>query len=157
MRLLPVLRPSDPIGSTAGRLAYNWFCLPIDSYAELWPAFLLLRRCYDWGGSAMRRLSIALGFMFLVSAALVPSGPSPAATPKETHRQLGAATRVSKLCPGKIPQAAVPGPVLVKFRRGVDRATARSFHAAMGARLEGHIAGGLGIDVVRLPKGLSLQ
>jgi subtilisin family serine protease len=50
----------------------------------------------------------------------------------------------------------VPGEVLVKFRPGVTRAIERTAHAAVGARVLSRIAGGLGIDHVRLPRGLTV-
>lgn len=48
------------------------------------------------------------------------------------------------------------GEVLVKFREGVGRAEARHIHALRGARLTGRIRG-YGVDVVKLPLGLSVR
>jgi subtilisin family serine protease len=50
----------------------------------------------------------------------------------------------------------VPGEVLVKFRTGVSRAIERATHNAVGARVLKRIAGGLGIDHIRLPGGLTV-
>jgi subtilisin family serine protease len=50
----------------------------------------------------------------------------------------------------------VPGEVLVKFRTGVSRAIGRATHNAVGARVLKRIAGGLGIDHIRLPRGLTV-
>jgi subtilisin family serine protease len=52
--------------------------------------------------------------------------------------------------------AFVPGELLVKFRSGVSRGSERAAHAANGARVLQRIRGGLGIDHVRLPKGLTV-
>jgi subtilisin family serine protease len=52
--------------------------------------------------------------------------------------------------------AFVPGEVLVKFRPGVARDVERAAHAAVGARVLSRIKGGLGIDHVRLPQGLTV-
>jgi subtilisin family serine protease len=50
----------------------------------------------------------------------------------------------------------VGGELLVRFRDGVSRQVAREVHGLTGARLAGHIAG-LGIDLVRLPTGVSIE
>jgi subtilisin family serine protease len=52
--------------------------------------------------------------------------------------------------------AFVPGEILVKFRSGVSRGAERAAHAAMSARVLQRIRGGLGIDHVRLPRGLTV-
>jgi subtilisin family serine protease len=50
----------------------------------------------------------------------------------------------------------VPGQVLVKFREGVSRAQERAVHGTVASRVLQRIAGGLGIDHVRLPRGLEV-
>jgi subtilisin family serine protease len=50
----------------------------------------------------------------------------------------------------------VPGEVLVKFKAGVTRAVERATHNAVGARVLNRITGGLGIDHLRLPRGLTV-
>ncbi|HEV8571954.1 MAG TPA: S8 family peptidase [Actinomycetota bacterium] len=100
----------------------------------------------------MRRSLIpaALSALLLTSLFVPPSGAA----------DRGKTSARSALRPVKMGYQArgafVPGEVLVKFRSGVSRGVERATHAAVGARVLARIAGGLGIDHVRLPRGLTV-
>lgn len=98
----------------------------------------------------MRRSLIpsALTALLLASLLAPPSGAADRGTAQATRR----AQKVGYQARG----AFVPGEVLVKFRPGITRATERTVHASVGARVLNRIAGGLGIDHVRLPRGLAV-
>jgi subtilisin family serine protease len=66
------------------------------------------------------------------------------------------ARRPQKVDPSQPRGQFVSGEVLVKFRSGVARGVERAAHAAVGARVLTRIAGGLGVDHVRLPRGLTV-
>lgn len=101
----------------------------------------------------MRRSLIpaALSALLVLSLFVPPSG---AAGRNQAAAQ--PARRPQKVDPYQARGAFVPGEVLVKFRPGVTRGVERAAHAAMGARVLNRIAGGLGIDQVRLPRGLTV-
>lgn len=63
---------------------------------------------------------------------------------------------IRKRLPGALRTQWAKGEVLVKFRDGVGRAEARQIHALRGARLTSRIRG-YGVDVVKLPPGLSVR
>jgi subtilisin family serine protease len=88
-------------------------------------------------------LSVVLA---VATAALVSAGLAGAA----------AAPRISKGDPDAVTAQWAPGTVLVKFRPSVTRAEARSSLAARGARSVQRI-NTFGIDVVKLPRGLSVS
>jgi subtilisin family serine protease len=100
----------------------------------------------------MRRSLIpaALSALLVLSLFVPPSGAagrSQAATQSARRPQKAGYQAVGQF---------VPGEVLVKFRQGVTRGVELAAHAAMGARVLNRIAGGLGVDHVKLPRGLTV-
>lgn len=110
----------------------------------------------------MRRFAmLALGFAVTASlvapvASSAQEGGSPVSTPPREPGRPGPPPRPAKPSPGVPRGPWVPGELLVKFRDSVPRDKARGVHAAVGARLVERIRGGLDVDVVRLPPGLSV-
>ncbi|HEV8682177.1 MAG TPA: S8 family peptidase, partial [Actinomycetota bacterium] len=102
----------------------------------------------------MRRSLIpaALTALLLASLFVPPSGAA--------DRGNAAAQAARRPRPQKVGYQArgtfVPGEVLIKFRPGVSRGVERAVHGAVGARVLSRISGGLGIDHVRLPRGLTV-
>jgi subtilisin family serine protease len=90
-------------------------------------------------------LAVILGALLIAGAAAWP--PSYAESSFSSIR---------KRLPGELRAHWVKGEVLVKFREGVGRAEAGQIHALRGARLTSRIRGH-GVDVVKLPLGLSVR
>ena len=103
----------------------------------------------------MRRSLIpaALSALVVVSLLAPPSGAADSG--KEARR---ASSGRAKIDPRRARGMFVPGEVLVKFRAGVARGVERAAHAAVGARVLSRIGKGigLGVDHVRLPRGLTV-
>jgi subtilisin family serine protease len=88
-----------------------------------------------------------LGALLVVGAA---AGP-------QIHAGTGPALdSLRKRVPNELRAEWVKGELLVKFRDGVPRSQARQSHILRGARLTSRI-GGTGVDVVRLPPGLTVS
>jgi subtilisin family serine protease len=100
-----------------------------------------------------------------VRRSLIPAALSALVVVSLIAPQSGAADRVQAAPQGaRRPERAayqgrgefVSGEVLVKFKAGVTRAVERATHNAVGARVLNRITGGLGIDHLRLPRGLTV-
>jgi subtilisin family serine protease len=93
------------------------------------------------------QLAVLLGVVLIAGAAVGPQVHAGTVQLRDSIR---------KRLPGELHPRWVKGELLVKFREGVQRAEARKAHLLRGARLTSRIRGA-GIDVVRLPPGLTVR
>jgi subtilisin family serine protease len=101
----------------------------------------------------LRHSLILTGLSALVAVSLL--APPSGAADREKAAPRGSSVRY-KIDPHVARGQYVLGEVLVKFRAGAARALERAAHAAVGARVISRIGGGIGVDHVRLPRGLSV-
>ena len=101
----------------------------------------------------MRRSLIPAALSALVVLSLLASQSGAAERGKVAAR---AAYEPQKIDPRQPRGKFVPGEVLVKFRAGVARGVERAVHTAVGSRVLSRIGGSLGIDHVRLGRGLTV-
>jgi subtilisin family serine protease len=119
--------------------------------------------CLDEGGIAVRRalsVIVATGVAMVGLLSSIPGGAAEGAASGDRFTEARARTEArptGKPSLDALRPQWVEGEVLVRWKRGVDRATARSVHAQRGAQVLHRIRDFGGIDVVGLPRGMTVE